>query len=321
MRRFTRLVGALAGLAWLVGAGAAAAQDYPTKTIRIISWSSVGGGGDVFGRQLAEPLSRLAKVPVVVVNRPGGGGAVAMEYTSTQPADGYTLLVATASGVVTPHVAGTRLSIADFKAVSRVQTEPEVIGVRADSPWKSVVDLVKAAKAKPGSVKVGGAFLGTLDSLVAYQVLTMNGLPFEYVPFDGGGEVMTALLGGHVHAILGNPSEMAGQIDAGKVRLLGAAALDRVDAFPTVPTLIEQGMQIVGEQWRGIVAPRDTPDAVVKKLDALIREAMKDPAFQKWQKDARMSNGYQGPADYQRTVAREFKLYGDIVAKMGAGKK
>ena len=321
MRRFTRVVGALAALAWLVTAGAAGAQEFPNKTIRIISWSSVGGGGDVFARQLAEPLSRVAKVPVVVVNRPGGGGAVAMEYTASQPADGYTLLVATASGVVTPHVAGSRLSVADFKAVSRVQTEPEVIGVRADSPWKSVLDLVRDAKAKPGSIKLGGAFLGTLDSLVAYQVLTLNGLPFEYVPFDGGGEVMTALLGGHVQAILGNPSEMAGQVDAGKVRLIGAASLERVEAFPDVPTLLEQGMEIVGEQWRGIVAPKDTPDEIVQKLDALVREAIEDPGFQKWQRDARMSPGYQGPAQYQRTIAREFKLYGELVAKMGVRKK
>jgi tripartite-type tricarboxylate transporter receptor subunit TctC len=299
----------------------AQAADFPSNPIRLVTWSSVGGGGDVLARQLAEPLAKYAKVPVVVVNRSGGGGATAMEYLATQPADGYTVLVGTASGVVTPHVAGSRLSLADFKPVIRIQTDPEAFLVRAEAPWKTLKDVLTEAREKPGSVKFGGAFLGSLDSLITYQVLQKNGIRFQYVPFDGGAEAMTSLLGGHIGVLMTSLSEVTPQVQAGKVRIVGVASAARLPAYADVPTLKELGMDVVAEIWRGLVVPKETPDAVVQKLHDLVQQAMKEPSFVRYTEDAKLMPGYMPPQQFGQSIRTEFDHYGSLVREMGVRNK
>lgn len=317
-----RVASVVAGLVLALGfAGGAAAAEYPANPIRLVTWSGPGGGGDVLARQLAEPLGKVAKVPVAVVNRTGGGGATAMEYISTLPGDGYTLLVGTASGVVTPHVAGTRLSLADFKPVIRIQTDPEAFLVRADAPWKTLRDLLAEAKAKPGTVKFGGGFLGNVDSLLTYQVLQKNGIRFQYVPFDAGAEFITALLGGHLSVIATSLSEVTPQIEAGKMRVIAVAAPSRLAAYPDVPTVREQGTDVVAEIWRGLVAPKDTPDAVVQKLHDLVQQAMKEPSFVKYTEEAKLLPGYMSPQEFGQVIRTDFAAYGQVVREMGVGKK
>jgi len=295
---------------------------FPDKPITLVTWSSVGGGGDVLGRHLQAPLSKVAGVPVVIVNKPGGSGAVAMEYAmNTFKPDGYELLITTASGVITPHIAGTRLSVADFKGVIRVQLDPEVYMVLSDSPYKTIKEAFEAAKAKPGSVKFAGAFLGTLDSLLTYQISEQFGIPFSYLPFNGGGEAMTALLGGHVTVLCGNPSEVMGQVEAGKIRLIAIGTSERAPDLPNVPTLKEQGIDIEAVLWRGIVAPKGTPDERVNTLNALIKKAMEDPAWKAYMKNDNLLPGYQTAEEYDKTIKSEFERYGKIVDKMGVQKK
>ncbi|HEX7127602.1 MAG TPA: tripartite tricarboxylate transporter substrate binding protein [Thermodesulfobacteriota bacterium] len=320
MRRPGRILTSLAVALVAALAAPAAAAEFPSAPIRLVTWSSVGGGGDVLARQLAEPLSKHARVPVVVVNRPGGGGATAMEYVSSQPADGYTLLVGTASGVITPHVAGSRYSLADFKPVIRIQTDPEAFLVRADAPWKTLEDVLGAAKAQPSEVKFGGAFLGSLDSLLTYEVFRKNDLRFSYVPFDGGAEAMTALLGGHVAVLMTSLSEVTPQVEAGKVRIVGIASPERLKTYPDVPTLKEMGMDVVGEIWRGLVAPKDTPDDVVKKLHDLVQEAIKEPSFVKYTEEAKLLPGYLPPQAFGESIRAEFTAYGNLVKEMGVRK-
>lgn len=323
MGRITRKGTILFVLVALVLLGATPVMAaFPDKPITLVTWSSVGGGGDVLGRHLQGPLSKVAGVPVVIVNKPGGSGAVAMEYAKSNfKPDGYELLITTASGVITPHVAGSRLSVADFKGVIRVQLDPEVYMVRSDSPFKTVTEAFEAAKAKPGSVKFAGAFLGTLDSLLTYQISQQFGIPFSYLPFNGGGEAMTALLGGHVDVLCGNPSEVMGQVEAGKIRLIGIGTTERVPDLPDVPTLKEQGIDIEAVLWRGIVAPTDTPDERVEKLNGLIKKAMEDPKWKEYMKNSNLLPGYQTPAQFDKSIKAEFERYGKIVEAMGVKKK
>jgi tripartite-type tricarboxylate transporter receptor subunit TctC len=296
---------------------AAMAQDFPNQSIRIVTWSSVGGGGDVLARQLQGPFSEAAGVAVNVVNKPGGSGAVAMEYLSSQAADGYTVLVGTASGVITPHTTGSNFSLADFKGVIRLQLDPEVVMVRSDSPWNTVSDVVAAAKADPGSVKWGGAFLGSLDSILAYQIAAASGIEFSYVPFEGGGDAMIALLGGHVPVLIGSPSEVAAQVEAGKIRLIAVATPERLESLPDLPTLREEGLDLTAVLWRGVVAPKDTPDAMVEKLHGFLKEASQSGSFMKYMTDGKILDGYLSAADYDQSIQAEFSIYGEIVAKMG----
>ncbi len=322
MKRITTMIGeALLGLALSMLVGVSAfAQDFPNKPIRIATWSSVGGGGDVLARQLQEPFSKAAGVPVNVVNKPGGSGAVAMEYLSKQAPDGYTVLVGTASGVITPHTTGSTFSLANFKGVIRLQMDPEVVMVRSDSPWKNVSDVIKAAKADPGSVKWGGAFLGSLDSVLAYQISAAGGIEFSYVPFEGGGDAMTALLGGHVPVLIGSPSEVAAQVEAGKIRLISVATPERLASLPDVSTLREEGMDLTAVLWRGVVAPKDTPDPIVEKLHGFLKEASQSASFRKYMTDGKILDGYLSAAEYNRSIKKEFTTYGEIVSEMGVKK-
>ena len=318
-RIITSFGGGLLCLALGIFAGTAAmAEDFPNKPIRIVTWSSVGGGGDVLARQLQAPLIEAAGVAVNVVNKPGGSGAVAMEYLSSQAADGYTVLVGTASGVITPHTTGSNFSLADFKGVIRLQMDPEVLMVRSDSPWNNVSDVIADAKANAGSVKWGGAFLGSLDSVLAYQIAAASGTEFSYVPFEGGGDAMTALLGGHVPVLIGSPSEVAAQVEAGKIRLIAVATPERLEGLPDLPTLREEGLDLTAVLWRGVVAPKDTPDAMVEKLHGFLKEASQSGSFMKYMTDGKILDGYLSAADYDQSIQAEFSSYGEIVAKMGA---
>lgn len=300
----------------------ALAKDFPNKPISLVTWSSPGGGGDVLGRNLQKPLSKVAGVRVIIVNKPGGSGAVAMEYAEKMKPDGYHLLIVTLSGIITPHVAGTRLSVADFKAVVRCQLDPEVVMVKGDSPYKTLKDLIAAKKANPGSIKFSGAFLGNLDSLLCYQIFKAAGIEkYDYVPFSGGGEAMTALLGGHVQAIFGNPSEVAPQVESGQIRLIGIATPERLPGLPNVPTLKEQGYDLEAVLWRGIVAPKGTPDDRVMKLNELVKKAMQDPDFVKYMKRSQLSDGYLTPQQFQQNNEKQYKEYGEIIEKMGIKKK
>ena len=318
-RIITSFGGGLLCLALGIFAGTAAmAEDFPNKPIRIVTWSSVGGGGDVLARQLQAPLIEAAGVAVNVVNKPGGSGAVAMEYLSSQAADGYTVLVGTASGVITPHTTGSNFSLADFKGVIRIQMDPEVLMVRSDSPWNNVSDVIADAKANAGSVKWGGAFLGSLDSVLAYQIAAASETEFSYVPFEGGGDAMTALLGGHVPVLIGSPSEVAAQVEAGKIRLIAVATPERLESLPDLPTLREEGLDLTAVLWRGVVAPKDTPDAMVEKLHGFLKEASQSGSFLKYMTDGKILDGYLSAADYDQSIQAEFSTYGEIVAKMGA---
>lgn len=300
----------------------ALAADFPSKPISLVTWSSPGGGGDVLGRNLQGPLSKIAGVRVIIVNKPGGSGAVAMEYAEKMKPDGYHLLIVTLSGIITPHVAGTRLSVADFKGIIRVQMDPEVLMVKGDSPYKTAKDAVEAKLANPGGVKFAGAFLGNMDSLLCYQLFKAAGIKkFDYVPFSGGGEAMTALLGGHVQVLFGNPSEVAPQVEAGQIRLISIATKDRLPGLPNVPTLKEQGYDIEGVLWRGIVAPQGTPDDRIMKINQLVKKAMADPEFVKYMERSQLADGYLTPEQFDANNKKQFKEYGEIVEKMGIKKK
>ncbi len=309
-------------LAGMLAATSVQSAEFPDSPLTLVTWSKAGGGGDVLGRHLQGPLSKAAGVPVVIVNKPGGSGAVAMEYALKMKPDGHHLLIVTTSGILSAHVAGTRLSPADFKAVIRIQKDPTIVMVKAGSPFKTLRDALNAAKKKPGSVKFAGGFTGTLESLLCYQLFKAEGLPYSYVPFTGGGgEAMTALLGGHVDVLFGNPSEVSPQVEAGQIVVIGVAMRERMENYPQVPMLKEQGMDYEATLWRGIVAPPKTPDDKVSKLNELIKKAMQDPAFKEYTKKSGLLDGYLTAKEFDATIKREYEQYGKIVKEMGVKPK
>lgn len=244
----------------------ASAQDYPTKPIQFVVWSSAGSPLDTMMRQLAKQLGEEFGQEVPVENRTGGSGAVAMSYVMTQPADGYTVLSTTASMTFTMAKGQVPFEPDNFSVLKALQAEPSAIAVKADSPLQNLDDFVNYLKENPNGLKVGGYASAGFHQFVFYQFQQKAGFEASWVPFDGGNEAALALLGGHIDVAVLTPSSATAQLDNGDFRLLGITSDERSEYFADVPTFKEQGYDVVESIWRGVMVREGTPQPVVDKL-------------------------------------------------------
>lgn len=279
----SRLLAALAAL--LLPLAAAAQSDYPNRAIAMVVPFPPGGVADITGRPLAEAMGRILKVPVVVENRSGAGGGVGMQYVSRAKPDGYTVLLALSSISIIPEadkVLGRdpMYQLAQLVPIARLTADPTVLAVRADSPYRSVADLVAAAKKKPGGVPYGSSGnYGTMH--VPMEMLAHAAdVKMLHVPFTGAGPAIVALLGGQVDAISTGPSTIMAHYKAGKVRVLATWGDKRLASLPDVPTLKELGYDAQFSQWTGLFVPVGTSAEVVARLRDAARQAAADPTFQ-----------------------------------------
>lgn len=287
---------------------------YPDKTLTFTTHSNPGGGGDLLGRQLTEAL-KLQNITGVLENKAGGSGAVNMGYVAGRPPDGYTVMIVTLSNLITPHLAGTPLDYKSFKPVARLQLEDEVILVHKDSPYMTIEQLIDASK--KGGVKWGGGFIGNIDSFVGYSLAAKADFKIEYVPFEGGGEVNTALLGRHIDAAITNPAESMAQLEAGMLRNLAMPNEKRSPQFPEAPTLKEKGWDVVMEQWRGVWLHKDTDDAIVNRLAEVLQQATKAESFQKYTKDGMLTDAYLGPREFAAALEKQNQEVSALIDQLG----
>jgi tripartite-type tricarboxylate transporter receptor subunit TctC len=273
-----------AALALTLALGAAAQSDYPSRPVTMIVPFPPGGVADITARPLAEAMGRQLKQPLVVENRAGAGGGVGMAYVAKAKPDGYTVLLALSSISIIPEadkVLGRdpMYQLANFVPIARFTADPTVLAVRADSPWKSVKDLVEAARRAPGAIPYGSSGnYGTMH--VPMEMFSAAaGAKMLHVPFSGGGPAVVALLGGNVDALSTGPSTVMGHIKGGKVRVLATWGGERHPALPDVPTLKELGYDAQFSQWTGLFVPVGTPDAVVAKLREAAHAAVEDETF------------------------------------------
>jgi len=297
--------------ALLLFALAARAQDYPTKPVTMIVPFPPGGVADIVGRPLASTMEKILKVPVVVVNRTGAGGAVGMGVAAKAPADGYTILMALSSISIFPvsdRINGKTppYELKDFAPIALITADPTVLVVRSDSPYKTLKDFVEAAKANPGKINYSSSGVyGTLH--VAMEIFAnAAGIKLFHVPYQGGGPAVTALLGGQVQALASGPAAAIGQIKAGKMRALASWSTERLALLPDIPTFKELGYDAEFYIWSGVFVPASTPSSITNKLRDAVKQAANSaefksamekvqtpvsyldaPAFQKyWDKDA-----------------------------------
>jgi tripartite-type tricarboxylate transporter receptor subunit TctC len=268
----------------LLPLGAAAQADYPGKPITMVVPFPPGGVADITGRPLAEAMGRILKQPVVVENRSGAGGGVGMQFVSRAKPDGYTVLMALSSISIIPEadkVLGRdpMYALNQLVPIARVTADPTVLAVRADSPYKSVADLVAAAKKEPGTIPYGSSGnYGTMH--VPMEMFDhAAGIKMLHVPFTGAGPAIVALLGGQVQAISTGPSTIMSHYKAGKVRVLATWGDHRLASLPDAPTLKELGYDAQFSQWTGLFVPAGTPPEVVAKLRDAARQAVADATF------------------------------------------
>src|SRR5678816_46975 len=231
----------------LLSSAACFAQDsYPSKPITMVNPFPPGGVADVVGRPLAALMEKNLKQPVIMINRTGAGGAVGMGVVAKSPGDGYTILMGLSSISIFPvadRVNGKppAFELSDFAPIALVTADPTVLVVRTDGPYKTLKDLVEAAKANPGKINYSSSGVyGTLH--VAMEIFASSaGIKLFHVPYQGGGPAVTALLGGQVEALASGPAAAIGQIKGGKMRALAAWSDKRLALMPEVPTFKELG--------------------------------------------------------------------------------
>ena len=261
------------------------AQDaYPTKPVTMIVPFPPGGIADITGRPLAATMEKSLKQPVVVVNRTGAGGAVGMSAVAKAAPDGYTILMALSSISIFPvsdRINGRlpAYEMKDFAPIALVTSDPTVLVVGADGPYRTLKDFVDAAKASPGKINYSSSGVyGTLH--VAMEIFAhAAGIRLFHVPYQGGGPAVTALLGGQVEALASGPAAAIGQIKGGKMRALAAWSDKRLALMPELPTFRELGYDAEFYIWSGVFAPAATPAPVLARLREAVRQAVNDADF------------------------------------------
>jgi len=274
-------VAAAAVWALLGFVASAAAQDAAPAApgvIEITVLFPAGSSADVTARLLADGMSRRLGTRIIVVNRPGGGGAVGYRYVAGQKPDGHALVWNSNSISTTHHMGLLQLTYESFAPVAQVLVESPAVAVRGDAKWKTLGELVADGKARPEGITVGNSGVGSHTHITSVALFRAAGARVVDVPF-GAAEVITSLLGGQVDAVVQLPAALAEHVKSGQVRLLATIASGRDPAFPDVPTARELGLDVSLEAWRGIAVPNDTPKAVIETFEAAIKETVESPEF------------------------------------------
>ncbi|MDM0113660.1 tripartite tricarboxylate transporter substrate binding protein [Variovorax sp. J22R133] len=280
MKQFRAALAAILTVAATTQAPLAAAADYPNHPIEMVVPSSAGGGTDVMARLFAEVSKKYITQPIVVSNKPGASGGIGMTEVQRAAPDGYKVGVLISELAIIPHLGMTKVTTNDFIPLARLNGDPGLIAVRADSPFQSIDDLLAQARKTPGSVTMGNAGSGTIWHLAAAAVEEKTGVKFNHVPYQGASPSVMALAGGHVDAIAVSPAEIGSFVAAGKVRVLISMADRRLPPpYDKVPTFKEKGTDLVIGTWRGLGVPLNTPPEVVTYLREATRKTAQDPAF------------------------------------------
>ena len=299
----------------------ASAKDdaYPSKSIELTVPFSAGGGSDILARTLVKTITekKLISQPVIVNNRPGGSGAIGYAYVAAKKGDPYSIATVSSSFYTMPILGKSPVSYKDFTPVCGLAMDTLLLVVKEDSKYKGVKEIIADAKVKPKTLTVGGTS-GTSDDAVMFQgIHARTGAEMKYVPFNSGGEVMIAVLGGHVDMAWANPGEALGQIEAKKVRPLAVSAKQRLSGLPNVPTLTEQGIDLVLAQFRGIVAPKGVPQQAVTYLEDVCQKVSEQPEWKNdYLKKNMIENRFMNAKDYAEAIVDTTKMYEEFLAKI-----
>ncbi|MDR6309861.1 Bug family tripartite tricarboxylate transporter substrate binding protein [Pacificitalea manganoxidans] len=305
MNRMIRAMSGVAALAVLsFGAAApAAAQDYPHDTVTLVTHSRAGGGTDVFLREMTKYLGEYLGAGFVVENVRGGSGAKAMAKLAQAPADGSIFYGTTPTFINTSLLSNPEYTYKDLSAVANVFLDPQVVYVRADSPFQTLTEVVEAANAEPGSVVFGVTTPGSLDRQVMEKFKQLTGVQAPVITHDGGGELLISVLNGTAALGIGEVQELDAQLDAGEVRLITTYTKERLDQFPDVPTAQEQDIDLVVNKFRGIAGPAGLPDEIYEKWETALQAVLEDDAFKEWYSAQALVPNFMPHEEYDQFLA------------------
>ena len=317
LRKLAALSGAV-GLAFGLAAPAAqaAGNDYPNHTVELIVPYQPGGGTDALARAFADASRKHMSESIVIVNRPGAGGAIGWNEVIHSRPDGYKLAVLTVELLTLPHLGLAKFNYDDFQPIAQLNADPAAITVKADSPYNTIEEFLAAAKKKPGELGVGNSGTGSIWHLAASALEDKTGARFNHIPFQGAGPAVLALLGGHVDAVAVSPAEVSTYVQAGKLKMLMVMADKRLAAFDKVPTAKERGIDISIGTWRGLGAPKNTPPEVMAKLRDIAAKTAKEPLLREVMDKQNLGYVYTDGAAFKETLAKDNAYFKALITKL-----
>ena len=280
---------------------AAWSQDFkPSRQIEAVVHTGPGGGSDIFARAIAEMLQKekLISQRMQVVNKSGGGSAVAMSYLAEKKGDPHTIGFFTGVWVTNPLTTSeATVTIKDLTPIMRLVLEPAVVAVKADSPYKDMKDFIEAAKKSPNQLRQSGGSVTGRDNLMRLLIQKATGAQWTYISFPSGGERLSNLLGGHVQMMVIEPQEAGEQIRAGNLRVIASLTEKRLASMPNVPTIKEQGIDVtIIPQARGVLAPPAAPKEVVQYYEGVFDRFAKTASWKQYVEQNQFEDGYlKGP--------------------------
>jgi tripartite-type tricarboxylate transporter receptor subunit TctC len=304
----------------LLGAAAPAGAWEPTKTVEFVVPAGTGGGADIMARFLSPLIEKhkLSPQPFIVANRSGGAGAEGFLYVKGKAGDPHVITITLDNLFTTPLATGVPFNWKDLTPVARLALDQFILWVNAETPYKTAKEYLEAVKAKPAGFKMGGTGSAQEDQIITVQLEQAFGAKFTYVPFKGGGEVCTNLVGKHLDSTVNNPAECVGHWKAGRVRPLAAMADKRIDLpeWQGIPTIKEAtGADISYQMLRGIFLPPGVPADALAWYTDLFRKAMETPEWKKYTSDNALHASFLSGGDYAKWLGEKETVTKDLMKK------
>jgi putative tricarboxylic transport membrane protein len=302
--------------------GVAAAGEWkPTKPIQFIVPYAPGGGSDVMARSMDAVIKaeKLSPVQLLVVNQPGGSGTIGTNTVAQSKGNDHMIHTYISGQVAAPLAVGKgAATYRDLTMIAGLAADEQMIVVKTDSPFKTIDDVAAAAKQKPGGVNIGGTATGQEDQMTNRMFEKAANIKLRYVPFNSGGECITALLGGHVDMIWANPSEFVPQYDAKMVRPIAVARATRVPLLPDVPTFKERGFNFTFDFFRGIAAPPGISAEVAAYYENMMKKMSEAPGWKDgYLKKYMLSPTWMSSKEFTQFVAKNEGLFKEILTDLG----
>lgn len=284
---------------------------FPDRPVRIIVPFAAGTSSDFQARMIGERMAPVLRKPVIVENRAGAGGVVGADAVAKAAPDGYTLLLGSNGPLTNAPVLQARLPYdpeRDFAAVAMISRSPVTLSVRADSPFRSIADLLAAARAKPGDLSIGSSGQGSATHFLIEQVMAAAGISLTHVPYRGSSQSVPDLIAGNIPLVMAEISTILPLWQSGRARILAMSSAERMPIAPEIPTLIEQGLNLTGGSWAGLVTAAGASPEAVATLSAAVQAGLREPAYRARQAELGaeiVAEAEQNPAGFAAWLRRE----------------
>lgn len=318
MKRSKRI---LAAVVLVTTSSAAVAQDYPARPIRVIVPYAVGGTDQQI-RLLAPTFAQVLGQPLVVENREGGGATIGTALVKQAKPDGYTLLyTGTGALTVAPNVRKQSYTLDDFVPIGNVIGTPFIVAAGPAAPYRTLAEMIVFARANPERATFGSAGQSTTTHMAGEAMAAAAKVKLVHVPYQGIAQAVSSALGGNIHMMVGLPSAILPQVNAGKLTPLAITGPERLELLNNIPTLREQGVEVIDVTKFGLFAPKGTPDAAIQKLVAALAQAVKDPTFIEATRKTFNNVMYLDPPAFRAVLDAEMRHFQKLINDLGLAEK